>query len=139
MPEHNPAPTPERALYGFVLYLSSFVIFGAYLCYALVLDETLRSFGVTYLPKKYWAIAIPTLLSFAVVLYSVTYFLLSCWNVFRLAEEVDQYQYFIDQCEDQQSTEEDTSPVEALRYLKIPKLSEVQSDTICKVKLQMKT
>ena len=35
MPEHNPLPTPERALYGFSLYIASYLFSGKY--FALVI------------------------------------------------------------------------------------------------------
>ena len=39
-PDHSPSPTPERAVYGFVVYLLST---GAFLCYILWLKSAVRS------------------------------------------------------------------------------------------------
>ncbi|ORY90359.1 PIG-P-domain-containing protein [Syncephalastrum racemosum] len=51
--------TPIYEYYGFVMYLASFVAFGIYLVWAYVPDEILHSLGITYYPKRYWALAIP--------------------------------------------------------------------------------
>lgn len=70
MPEHSPSPTPERAIYGFVLYLLSYILFFMYVIWAYVPDEWLHAIGLTYLPQKYWAIALPT---FACVTFLLAY------------------------------------------------------------------
>lgn len=51
--------TPIYEYYGFVMYLVSFVGLGIYLIWAYVPDEILHSLGITYYPKRYWALAIP--------------------------------------------------------------------------------
>ena len=40
-PEHSPAPTPSRAVYGFVLYLLSYFFLLLYFVWALVPDTFL--------------------------------------------------------------------------------------------------
>ncbi|KAI8852547.1 PIG-P, partial [Chytridium lagenaria] len=49
----------KRQYYGFVLYLSTFISFVVYLVWAICPDDVLESFGITYYPKRYWALAIP--------------------------------------------------------------------------------
>lgn len=62
MPEHTPAPTPNRAVYGFVLNLVFKAIFLVYLAWAILPREVFATFGITYLPQRYWALAIPMFL-----------------------------------------------------------------------------
>jgi hypothetical protein len=42
LPEHSPSPTPERAVYGFVLYLLSTVAFIVYCLWLAVPDFVLQ-------------------------------------------------------------------------------------------------
>ncbi|KAI9090558.1 PIG-P [Phlyctochytrium arcticum] len=48
-----------REYYGFVVYLASFVAFGAYLCWAILPDEVLHAVGIYYYPTRWWAIVFP--------------------------------------------------------------------------------
>ena len=61
--QHSPAPTPSRAVYGFVLHLLSLGLLVLYLTWALLPPSTLSSLGLAFLPQQYWAVAIPTYLS----------------------------------------------------------------------------
>ena len=72
--EHSPAPTPSRAVYGFVMYLLSYSSLLLYLIWAMVPDYVLEWAGLDFLPQKYWAVAIPVYLSvlffsFVLVIY----------------------------------------------------------------------
>lgn len=67
MGEHSPSPTPERAIYGFVLYLGTYFGLGLYFIWACFPEEWLHSIGITYLPQRYWVLAGPIYLCVAFV------------------------------------------------------------------------
>nr|XP_021181373.1 phosphatidylinositol N-acetylglucosaminyltransferase subunit P [Helicoverpa armigera]XP_049694997.1 phosphatidylinositol N-acetylglucosaminyltransferase subunit P [Helicoverpa armigera] len=59
MPEHTPAPTPARSLYGFFMYLFSKTMLFIYCIWAITPDAYLHYFNIYYYPQKYWSTAIP--------------------------------------------------------------------------------
>jgi phosphatidylinositol glycan class P protein len=70
-PEHSPAPTPVRAVYGFVFYLLCSAALATYFVWAFVPDDWLDYFGLLDLfPQKYWAVAVPIYLGVAFFLFT---------------------------------------------------------------------
>ena len=65
--EHSPFPKASRAVYGFVAYQVSYILLVVYLIWAFVPDQFLEDLGITYIPQKYWAIAIPTYVPFFIL------------------------------------------------------------------------
>lgn len=59
MTQSLPTPTPSRANYGFALYLASNSALGLYLIWTLLPDAVLEYIGFTFLPQKYWSVAVP--------------------------------------------------------------------------------
>lgn len=59
MPEHTPAPTYARSLYGFFMYIFSNITLFIYCAWAFLPDDVLHYFNIYYYPQKYWSVAIP--------------------------------------------------------------------------------
>jgi phosphatidylinositol glycan class P protein len=55
------------AFYGFALYVSSFILFIAYISWAAVPESLLCNLGITYYPSRSWAITIPAFLIVAIL------------------------------------------------------------------------
>ncbi|CAH8498676.1 unnamed protein product [Dicrocoelium dendriticum] len=73
-PASNPGPSAERAIYGFVIYIASFICFAIYFIWAYVPHAILHAIGITYLPHRHWAItgAILPLVTFVTVVIIYT-------------------------------------------------------------------
>ncbi|XP_045491428.1 phosphatidylinositol N-acetylglucosaminyltransferase subunit P [Colias croceus] len=83
MPEHTPAPTPARSLYGFFMYLFSKTFLTVYCLWAIIPDQYLYHLNIYYFPQKYWSTAVPiqclvALTLFAFIIYPSANLILTC-------------------------------------------------------------
>ncbi|KAI1727247.1 PIG-P domain-containing protein [Ditylenchus destructor] len=88
----SPNPHPGRGVYGFALYLFSWILFLAYLLWALLPQSVLHSLHLTYLPSKYWAVTVPLLVPIALGAYVILSFavnLVRFRGVFETIEDLD--------------------------------------------------
>ena len=67
--ETKNTPAPYRAIYGFVLWLISYVFLLIYVVWAFISEEWLHIIGLTYWPQKYWAVAIPAYIFTGILLF----------------------------------------------------------------------
>ena len=68
-------------VYGFMSWMAAGVAFILWLFWAWIPDSLLESYGVTYYPLKWWAVALPTYLVvslfFGAFMYSASFFLVA--------------------------------------------------------------
>eukprot|EP00753_Platysulcus_tardus_P014134 PLAT4109.1.p1 GENE.PLAT4109.1~~PLAT4109.1.p1 ORF type:complete len:180 (+),score=31.18 PLAT4109.1:44-583(+) len=67
----------QTAVAGFVGWVASAVAFALYLLWAYIPEAVLHSYGVTYYPSKYWALAGPIFVPFA---FLMAFLLYGCFN-----------------------------------------------------------
>lgn len=70
MPEHTPAPTHARSLYGFFLFILSKIFLFLYCSWAFLPNNVLHYFNIYYYPQKYWAYAVPFQLLLGLTLFA---------------------------------------------------------------------
>ncbi|VDK83484.1 unnamed protein product [Litomosoides sigmodontis] len=88
----SPNPSPARGVYGFVLFICSWFSFVLYLIWAILPTPYLESLHLTYLPAKYWAIAVPLLLPITVaafIIFVLAHNLIQLHGVFEDTEIVE--------------------------------------------------
>lgn len=90
MPEHTPAPTPHRAIYGYAFYLLVFSLFAFYFLWALL---PTKEWGLTYLPDKYFAILLPMLVLVGLSFFA--FFIYPAVNM-SLTPEIDEMASVVD-------------------------------------------
>ena len=66
----NKKKAPKAEVYGFILWLSSIILFIIYILWSIIPDKILEQFHITYYPDKYWTIALPI---YFLVLFIVFY------------------------------------------------------------------
>lgn len=70
MPEHTPAPSTSRGIYGFVIYLLFSTLFIFYVLWTFIPLDVFEKFGITELPNKYFALFIPILVLTATTIFA---------------------------------------------------------------------
>uniref|UniRef100_A0A158Q8Y5 PIG-P domain-containing protein n=1 Tax=Elaeophora elaphi TaxID=1147741 RepID=A0A158Q8Y5_9BILA len=88
----SPNPSPARGVYGFALFVCSWFSLALYLIWALLPTPYLELLHLTYLPAKYWAIAIPLLLPIATaafIIFVLAHNLIQLHGVFEDIEIIE--------------------------------------------------
>jgi hypothetical protein len=95
----TPNPTPARGVYGFALYIVSWILFLLYLFWAVIPYSYLKALHLTtFLPSKYWAISIPILFPVLAFLFVFLQFIYNLINFDGIFGNVDHLENdFIDE------------------------------------------
>ncbi|KAK6056229.1 prenyltransferase and squalene oxidase repeat-containing domain protein [Cooperia oncophora] len=81
----------RKGIYGFALYISSYCLLILYLLWAIVPTPILNRLGITYVPAKYWVIAIPSLIVLSITTFVVVVLIVNIYRFrgYRIFEEVE--------------------------------------------------
>ncbi|XP_053207034.1 phosphatidylinositol N-acetylglucosaminyltransferase subunit P-like [Panonychus citri] len=90
--EALPLPSPGRCIYGYGLFILSNCLLIMYFI-SLIPDHLLDDFGLSYVPSKYWYIAIPTFLSTLIFVFG---FIIYPSIVMLLTEPMESIHLFTD-------------------------------------------
>ncbi|GAA94911.1 uncharacterized protein L969DRAFT_96363 [Mixia osmundae IAM 14324] len=99
---HSPVG-PSKEIYGFVVYVGSWLVLAIFLLWAFTEDETLVKWGVDWYPSREWALLVP---AWILMTSLYTYAIYMSLNVYRTAPleslEVitDSYAYMLPQGQD---------------------------------------
>lgn len=107
MPEHTPAPTFARSLYGFFMYVVCRLLLIIYCAWAFLPESILHYFNIYYYPLKYWAYVVPIQLLLA---FTLCAFVMCPSLNLMLTVDIDDPrtitdQYTIEHSEDKESLE----------------------------------
>lgn len=73
-------------MYSFVAWISTFMVYLCFLCWALLSDYMLQYLGITYYPSRYYAVALPAYFIVVYVLAAVCYI---GWNMMNTLDPED--------------------------------------------------
>ncbi|GAA5829555.1 hypothetical protein JCM3766R1_001221 [Sporobolomyces carnicolor] len=89
-PPRNPTdPSPTVESQGFVLYISSALLFVVYLAWSFLPDHALDAIGIEWYPSREWALLIPSWITVTVLYVYVGYLLLNMSNTISPQEYYD--------------------------------------------------
>lgn len=93
MPEHTPAASQSRGIYGFVVYLLFSTLFVLYVLWAFIPIDIFEKIGITELPNKYFALFVPILILTATFMFG---FFIYPSITFIMTSEIDSIETITD-------------------------------------------
>jgi hypothetical protein len=73
-------------MYSFVAWISTFIVYLCFLCWAFLSDSMLQYLGITYYPSRYYAVALP---AYFLVVYALTAVCYIGWNMMNTLDPED--------------------------------------------------